>query len=614
MAPTNDSDPQLVDEQPDLKTEPQSTPEETAPFETANEAEPSNASTDTDASPKDNGQPPKKHFWKRLKRWRPTRKQLIIFGAFFVILAGLVSLPLTRNLILGTVFKTSATIEVYDEFKDDASEQNQRIQLSDVVIKVDGKEVVKNGTSPIKLERLRPGKRTITISKTNYRDETLMLQANLAFGRQKNSASKKMTATGRQAKVLVTNFVSDEPIGEVTVRYKSSTAKTDNRGEAIITVPIESTNSYELKLSKDGYNDSTQKVTINAKPSTKAQTVHITPVGKVYFLSRASGKIDVVKSNLDGSARETVLSGTGRENDATTTMISTTDWRYLALSTHREDKKSQIIIIDTTTDTATTADEGNANFTLYGWDGHKLVFTSENNDTPAWQTGKNRLKNYDADAKKLAIIYQTVASGTNDTDTQSESIASVSIVNHRVLYQVVNYTTNTTSKFMSATISNNSQKTLFSYKSNELSVSLTYTSAKEAYYTGYAYTNNKYTYYEVGEDTSWKTLDKLPADTNQYTYFVSPDGQRLLWSEERDGKQTVLLGNSEAENPQKLYSLSELKPYAWFTDKYVLYTKKDSELYIAPIKVNGAPKKVTDYHRPRGVSFRGYGGGGGGPY
>lgn len=423
-----------------------------------------------------------------------------------------------------------------------------------------------------------------------------------------------MTATGRQAKVLVTNFVSDEPIMDATVRYKSSTAKTDKRGEAIITVPIEATNKYDLALSKDGYNDGKQTVTINAKPSTKAQTVRLTPVGKVYFLSRASGKIDVIKSNLDGTARETVLSGTGRENDATTTMISTTDWRYLALSTRREDKKSQIMIIDTNGDSVSTADEGNANFTLYGWDGHKLIYTSENIDTPAWQTGKNRLKSYDAPSKKLAVLYQTVASGTNDADTQSESIASVSLVNHRVLYQIVNFTPNTTSRFYSTTISNNAQKTLFSYKSNELSVSVSYLSATEAYFTGYAFTNNKYTYYEVGDDSTWKTIDKLPDDSKQYTYFVSPDGQRLLWSEERDGKQTILLGDSKAENAQKLYSLSELKPYAWLSDKYALYSQKDSELYIAPIKANGTPKKITDYHRPRGVSFRGYGGGGGGPY
>lgn len=188
MAPTNDSNPQPVDEQPDLKNDqpPMAVTPEAEPQE---DAEPL---AEAEVDPKsESPKPPKKHFWKRLKRWHPTRKQLLIIAVFVSGLAALIIIPYTRNLVLGTVFKTSATIEVYDEFKDEESGQNQRIQLSDVVIKVDGKEVVKNGTSPVKLERLRPGKRTITISKSNYRTETVSLPANLAFGRQKNTTSKK---------------------------------------------------------------------------------------------------------------------------------------------------------------------------------------------------------------------------------------------------------------------------------------------------------------------------------------------------------------------------------------------------------------------------------------
>jgi hypothetical protein len=284
------------------------------------------------------------------------------------------------------------------------------------------------------------------------------------------------------------------------------------------------------------------------------------------------------------------------------------------LSTHREDKKSQIIIIDTSNDGTTTADEGNATFTLYGWDGKKLVYTSENQDTPAWKTGRNRLKSYDAASNKLSVLYQTVATGTSDTNYQAESISQVSLVDHRVIYQIVNYTLGTTSHVYSTSIPTGTQKALFAYKANELSLSVTYTAVDAAYLTGYSYVNNKYTYYVVGSDNSWKTIDNLPDDTSQYTYFVSPDGQHLLWSEERDGKQTVFLGDSQAKNEQKLYSASDLKPYAWLTDKYALYSQKDSELYIAPLTANSTPKKISDYHRPRGVSFRGYGGGGGGPY
>lgn len=553
---------------------------------------------------------PKKFSLKRLRpHWPPSKKQLLITGAVLaiVILVGLV--PITRNVVFGLFFKTNLSVEAYDEI-DAGNSQKAKVQLTDITVKIDGTEKNSKTNSPVLVTNLKPGNHTVEISKSNYKTSSQKLRANLAIGKQKNSLSVKLEATGIPTKYKVTNFITDDPVKGVNLSVGESKATTDEKGLALIILPIQKDKKYKVSLSGDGYNSKTEEVELN-----KQDSLSIVPTGKVYFLSKSSGKIDVVKTNLDGSERQTVLAGTGTEDDSTTTMISTTDWKHLALSTHRADKKNQLILINTADDSQTTMDEGNANFTLLGWDGKKLVYQSENLDIPYNVSGRYKIKAYDAGSQGLSVYYQTDAEGSSAYSYSSEYFSDVRIVNHHVLYSVSGKNYSDNGRIFSTAIESGDKKELHSYAKSDGYMSLIYTSAKEAYYslTNYKDGQNNVSYFEVDENNNWKSGQK-PATTNQFTYFVSPDAKRLLWSEERDGKQTVLLGDEEAKNPQKIYSLSELQPYAWFTDQYALYSKKGSELYIAGLKENSTPKKISDYHRPSAVVFRGYGGGGGGPY
>ncbi len=555
----------------------------------------------------------KKFSLSKILKWRPTKKQALISAGVLALFVILWLIPFTRNLTYGSIFKTNLTIEAYDETEvGDENSQKVKLQLSELTVKVDGQEKASGATSPVFIGKLKPGKHKVEIIKSNYKTVTTDINAKLKIGKQNNSYSTKLEATGIPTKVKVSNFISGDAVKGVQVAFNESKATTNDQGTALIILPIQDSKDYLLELSGENFTTKTESIKLDGK---KTIDLSITPAGKLYYLSKASGKIDVVKSNLDGTEKKVVFPGTGKEIDGTTTMISTTDWKYLALSTHRTDKTSQIIIIDTSDDSNKTVDEGNANFTLYGWDNKKLVFTSENSDINTWATGKYKIKSYDADNKSLAVIYRNAASGSNNNDANFEVFNFVSIVNHNILYAT--YTSGNGSGETSislASISSGRISKLYSVGSSTGYLELTYTSAEEAYYRQWNYATSKYSYFEVNNKGEWKTQDKEPENTAQYTYFISPDGTKLLWSEERDGKQTILLGNAKAENAQKLYSLSELKPYAWFTNDYALYSKNNSEIYIASIKANSTPKKVTDYHRPANIQFKGYGGGGGGPY
>jgi len=67
-----------------------------------------------------------------------------------------------------------------------------------------------------------------------------------------------------------------------------------------------------------------------------ANQFKLAPVGKVFFLSNAGGKIDVVSTNLDGTDRKVVLAGTGKEDRNNTVLLASSDWKYLALLSLRD--------------------------------------------------------------------------------------------------------------------------------------------------------------------------------------------------------------------------------------------------------------------------------------
>jgi hypothetical protein len=106
----------------------------------------------------------------------------------------------------------------------------------------------------------------------------------------------------------------------------------------------------------------------------------------------------------------------------------------------------------------------------------------------------------------------------------------------------------------------------------------------------------------LGSDDIYKTYP---------TYLFSPSDKSTFWSESRDGKNTLFIGDDNGLNGQQIVSLSDYSPYGWYTDNYLFVSKNSSELYIMDASGKQPPIKVSDYHKPA-QTFNGYGGGYGG--
>jgi hypothetical protein len=148
--------------------------------------------------------------------------------------------------------------------------------------------------------------------------------------------------------------------------------------------------------------------------------------------------------------------------------------------------------------------------------------------------------------------------------------------------------------------------------SNYYSVELSLYAPRELYVQVPAPSGGKLTYWEYEDGKVQPKPDVTDQQFNEPypTFLASPSGKQTLWSEARDGKNTLFIGTAEGEDGKQIASLSEYASYGWYTDDYLLVSKNGSELYIMPV-AGGAPFKVSDYHKPD-YNFRGYGGGYGG--
>lgn len=553
------------------------------------------------------GQKPKHH---RVWYWLKTHKLVLIPLIVLLVLAILVAMPYTRYVLAGTVIRKDFTVTVVDsQTAKPITSATVRLAGKDVVTDSQGKAVI----------HANVGKAQLDVSKKYYKDVSAGVLVPFS---QKQPHTITLVATGRQVPVSVINRISGQPVENAKVLAESSEALTDKNGEATIVLPA---NLKEAKgsVSVDGMNKANVTVKVTTAKDA-ANMFSVTPTGKLYFLSNASGKIDVVKSDLDGQNRQTVLAGNGKEDKNNTVLFASTDWKYLALLSKRDSDKGKIYLIETESDKVTTMDEGDAGFTMVGWNAHQFVYKVDRNNIQYWQAKHTALKSFDAESKKLVTLDETAGEGAEYYNAAYESMTGVFILDGEIAYSknwYYNGTANVQSKVSTLnTVKQTpaSKKVLKEFTSNArpATIDIRPYGPNDLYVQLYDNSTNKYVYYEYEDGKVAETKDLT--DTAYYgsypTYLISPDASHVFWTDARDGKNALFISNGNAEGQKQVGLLKDYNAYGWYTDKYLLLSKEGSELYIIPATgiVSGKePRKVGDYYRPN-YGFNGYGRGYGG--
>jgi hypothetical protein len=552
--------------------------------------------------------------WKRFIGWYKGSKKKSIPLTIILLLILFAAIPWSRYHIAALAVKNNYNLEVVDA--------TAGTVISGADVKIGDSHGMTDGSGKVTLSNVPAGNHKIIITKKYYKDETKDVL--IPILKQKSTTSFKLVATGRQVKISVKNLINHSVLGNVNISISGVTAKTDNLGNAIIVLPA-GTQSAKASLNLDGYNNADVTVAVDDK-TIKENVFNLTPSGKVYFLSKLSGKIDVVKTNLDGSARQTVLAGTGKEDGNNTVLLASRDWKYLALLSKREGTSNpKLYLIETSSDKLTTIDGGSSVITLVGWTDSNFVYQVTKSSVNAWEPHQQLLKSYNAQKQQAILLEQNDAVGSTGAYAQEE-FGSIYTFGSTVAYTMTWYKSG--AAYYDPNILNGKSSGLYSIKNDGTNkknlktldagsvsfINFQYSEPNEAYLTiGKNDNSSAYAIYN-GSGVTDVAADKIPTDNQYNTYLDSPAGNQTFWSEPRDGKNALFIGDQNGENSKQIANLADYKTYGWFSDDYLLVSKNSSELYIMPksgLDDKTQPIKITDYHKPV-QSFFGYGGGYGG--
>ncbi|MEX1995668.1 MAG: carboxypeptidase-like regulatory domain-containing protein [Candidatus Saccharimonadales bacterium] len=544
----------------------------------------------------------------RFKRWYVAHKKLSIPLTVLTVVLVLMAIPLTRYKTLGLAIKKDVTVSIID------SETDSGVSAAEVLLA--GRKAETDGQGVARFQQVPVGQYVVQITKKYYKSGSAKMTVGLTGGA--TTTQVKVDATGRPVEVKVTNKISGQTLANVEVVAGDIKAKSDKDGLATLIVSA-GTVKLEAELSLEGFN--TSKATFAVTKDNKPNSAAITPAGKIYFLSKLSGKIDVVKSNLDGSERKTVLAGTGKEESSGTVLLASRDWKYLALLSRREGNQANLYLIETATDKLTTLDEGNARFDLVGWSDNYFVYKVTRLTYSDWQAKKYVIKNYNAQTKQLAILDQSQAAGNSGASYAYESLDDIYALGDTVVYTKVwfdygfegnDFLKGKVSGLFSIRNNGTNKKSIKTFTADKLYyIYVTPSKASELYVEFDQPDDTVYVRYSGGSVQEVKA-DDIPEEYD--TYLLSPSGNESFWTEQRDGKERLFVGDKDGLNGQEAGALNNHTAYGWHSDNYLLVSKNESELYILPksgISDTIKPLKITDYHKPA-QDFRGYGGGYGG--
>lgn len=539
-----------------------------------------------------------KHFFKN--KW--------LWIGLATILVAIFAMPVSRYAVLGLVVKHDVVINVKDSQTANPV-SNASVTLNGKMAKTDayGKTTIK---API-------GNTKLSISKQYFK----AYSANIYVGfKSAQTTNVSLVATGRQVPITVVDTITNKPLVGAKVDVLDTTVTTDLKGMATVVLPTKNATEKAI-VTLAGYNNIELNIEVTDKVSL-TNSLHLTPVGSIYFLSNLSGKIDVIKTNLDGSDRQTVLAGTGKEDPNNISLLASRDWHYLVLKAERDTPQAALYLIDTSSDKVTNFDSGDVNFSLIGWSGHSFLYDAIKNTVPSYQTGHESLKGYNADNTQLNLLDQNLAEGSASSYSY-QSFYNFNVMNGQVTYNTqwnpsnnAVVLTGKTDAIRGIFISTQTKKDYQTIAAAGVSyIQAVMYKPQNIYYSVYNYTDSKTTYYSFdGQNVTLNTaIDQAALNRAYPAYIVSPSGNQLFWTELRDGKNYMYVGDPNAAGAKQLANLTDYRPYGWFSDNYLIVSSiNGSELYILPtgsLATDGKLLKISDYYKSyQNLSGYSYGG------
>lgn len=538
------------------------------------------------------------------------RKSLFKRPWFYVllivlVLAAIIAIPKTRYRAVGLVVKQDVGLTIVD------SKTSRPVSKASVVI--DGRTVVTDVNGKL-TSKLAAGNHKISVSKQYYADTSNEMFVGFQM---LGPVTIQLTATGRQVPITITDKLTGKPIVGAEISVLNTSARTDSQGKALVALPTK-TKTIAGKLKASGFNSIAATIQITDTVAA-ANSFVLTPAGKIYFLSNDKGTIDVVKSNLDGTDRQTVVKGTGKEDPNTTVLLASRDWGYSVLKAQRDSSQAALYLIDSSNDKLVEFDSGDANFALIGWSGHNFMYDVVRNGVATSQNSHELIKSYDAERGQLNQLDASQAMG-DGTKYVYQGFYNFFVIDNQLIYNMQWHSSggadlaNKTVTIRGVQTNGQNKKDYQSMPAAGIGyVQAALATPKKVIYSAFNYDDNKTSFFEYDNLVAKPSTTINQASFNRVypAYVTSPSGKLASWSEMRNGKSVVLLGDVSAVNPKLPANLAGYAAFGWYSESYLLVSKGAGELYILAANSSSAPIKLADFYKPAqrvDISTFGYGG------
>jgi hypothetical protein len=506
-----------------------------------------------------------KNMW--LSWWSNPWKRYGTIAVLVILLAVIAFVAPVRAMVLNTVgVRSSIMVHVYDGATN--------LPLENAVVQVDSKSAKTDANGQVKITGIHLGKRTVTISKLAFAATTKQVALGV---RIIDLGEVTLKPVGTQLTFVFTDYLSGKPITDVTLTSGESTARSDKKGKAIITLQPGSTKDSKITASKDTYRTDELSTPSDITATTNHKLVPATPA---VFVSKESGKHDVYKMYLDGKNRSVLLAGTGLETQAIATLPSPSGEMVAVVSTRdeRRDNGGYLLtalnVIDVATGSRTNIEYAEQ-ITLLGWDGNTLVYQQTVAGTSAANSSRQKIIAYDTNSSKRFQL------------ANANYFAGTQLIGSTLYYTVSATDPGSSSSFARVKTDSSSKSVIYT--------GTVWSLLRTGYDTMKLQTKDKWYEYTV---STAKLASSTPSTDYASRFYVdNPEGKTSVWVDVRDINGVLIARNLSTAKEKELTTQKSMQaPLYWLNNSTVVYRVSGSD-EVADYAINvdgGKAHKIAD--------------------
>lgn len=482
--------------------------------------------------------------------WRNKKLRYGTLALVFAILISAALVPYSRYAILNAVgVKAGLSVRVIDT--------KYGLPIKNVEVSAGGQQGITDADGKVQLTDVKLGKTQLVFAKRSFAPKNQAIV--VGWGSNPFNDPIQLEATGSAYSFVVTDWLSNKPVAKAEVSDGDSKVLTDVDGKVSM---LFQSDDKDIKFTVKAENYRAEDVIIGVTDKDQ-KAVKLVASNPDIFVSKRSGKYDVYKKDVDGANEVVLLGGSGTEQEGMG-ILPNQPGNVVAVASTRDGKRdkdgyllSNLYIIDTATKTVDKiADTEAAQIQLIDWVGDKLIFVKIAAGASAATSSRQKIIAYDYKQEKSTTIAS--ANYFNDVEIYKDQIYFAPNSTGGTA-QLVRINPDGSAKTI---LLNQEVWQIVRAKNNRIQAN----AADKKWYDQ-----------QIG-DALMTVMANQPANTENRLYIDSPNNEKSVWIDQRDGKGVLILEDVKTGDSKVLYSKGGLGyPIRWLSDKHILIRVSNSQ-------------------------------------